>query len=281
MTFKKTLLLGVALAAISPAAQANDMTDWSGFYLGGQAGYGFAQGDLSVFSHSFLATTRGFGTRTFEGFDDNSDQDGGWFGGGHIGFNKQDGSIVFGLELDINGGALDIGKASAASLAPRGDEGDFAAGWTSANAEVDWYGTLRARVGYAHGPILAYLTGGVAFGEVNLNGTVDLATSFDDGDDLRSARARFSDSSRKIGWTAGFGIDYAKSPNVIIGISYQYVDLGDVSSGAELYEFRSLGGGKFSDDARVAGDANADASFHTLQARISFKLHGEREEPLK
>jgi outer membrane immunogenic protein len=33
--------------------------------------------------------------------------------------------------------------------------------------KIDWFGTVRGRVGYAMGPVLVYATGGLAYGEVN------------------------------------------------------------------------------------------------------------------
>mgnify|MGYP005835966871 CR=1 FL=1 len=223
--------------------------------------------------------------------DDGAGSGDGFFGGGHIGLNRQNGNVVFGIEADINFGELDLGSASASSFAlQQGDEPDFSAGSTRASADVDWYGTVRARLGLAHGPLLAYVTGGLAFGEVKLNGDVSLASGFDFDDDkfkdLRSPKASFSDSSREIGWTLGAGVDYMVKSNVIIGISYQYVDLGSVSGGADLTEIRRLGptinGEKaFSDVAKVGGKAEVDAAFHTVQARISFKLGHDSHEPLK
>lgn len=247
-------------------------TVWSGFYIGLQGGYADGNGDLDVTSDSYLEVKRGFGVRSYEGWDEGSSDDGGMFAGLHIGVNRQDGHIVYGLQADMNWSGLDSGTAQAFSLAPRGDEGDEAAGYTFATSEVDWFGTLTAKLGVAHGPLLAYITGGLAYGQVDLNGVVQLSSSFDDGHDIRFASASISDSDVKLGFTLGAGLDYAVDEKVIIGFAYKYVDLGEVSDSAELSEFRGPFGNGFYDLAEVGGTAKADASFHTFEVRLSAKI---------
>ncbi len=258
-------------------------TVWTGFYVGVQGGYADGDGNLDVTSDSYLEVSRGFGIRSFEGSGEGSSDDDGLFGGAHIGVNRQEGNIVYGLQADFNWSGLESGTAEAWSLAPRGDEGDEAAGFTSAVSEVDWYGTLTAKLGIAHGPLLAYLTGGLAYGKVNLDGVVELESSFDDGGDLRFASASFSDDETQFGYTLGAGVDYAVDHNVIIGFAYKYVDLGEVSTSAELSEFRGPFGrnDEFFDLAEVAGTAEADASFHTLELRLSVKVGGTQHNSLK
>ena len=71
-----------------------------------------------------------------------------------------------------------------------------------------WLSTARGRVGYAFDRWLPYLTGGGAFGRVNIgnaSGTVD---------------------ETKTGWTAGVGLEYAFLGNWTAKIEYLHVDLG-------------------------------------------------------
>jgi outer membrane immunogenic protein len=245
---------------------------WSGFYIGIQGGYADGDGDLDVTSDSYLEVRRGFGIRSFQGWDEGSSDGDGFFAGAHIGVNRQDGHIVYGLQADLNWSSLDSGTAQAFSLAPRGDEGDEVAGFTSAKSEVKWYGTVTGRVGIAHGPLLAYVMGGLAYGNVKLDGVVTLASSFDEGDDLRFATASLSEDETKLGYTLGAGVDYAVDQNVVLGFAYKYVDLGKVSTSAALDEFRGPFGQGFYDLAEVGGTAKADVSFHTYELRLSVKL---------
>jgi outer membrane immunogenic protein len=44
---------------------------------------------------------------------------------------------------------------------------------TTYTTQIDWFGTVRARIGYlwGDGAVLTYVTGGLAYGEVKINGT--------------------------------------------------------------------------------------------------------------
>jgi opacity protein-like surface antigen len=70
---------------------------------------------------------------------------------------------------------------------------------------------LTGRLGYADGRWLAYAKAGLA------NAQVDVT--------YRDSITGFSSSSggRETGWTAGLGIDYALTPNLILGIEYNYI----------------------------------------------------------
>ena len=103
---------------------------WTGFYIGANGGYGW-----NANHHS----------------DDLLDPAGG-FGGGQIGYNWQGGfgfgpHLVLGIEADIQGA----------------DISDSVAGVKS---QVNWFGTVRGRIGYAFDRTLIYGTGGFAYGEV-------------------------------------------------------------------------------------------------------------------
>lgn len=152
---------------------------WTGFYLGVQGGGGFGTSDWSA-----------FGTDT--------DVSGG-FVGGTVGYNWQSGPWVFGLEGDI---------------AWSGIKGDFtnAACPTGCETKNTWFGTGRGRLGWAYDRWMPYVTGGVAFGEVE-------ATRAGVG----------STSETNVGWTVGAGIEGAIAGNWTAKLEYLYVDLGDVS----------------------------------------------------
>ena len=69
----------------------------------------------------------------------------GVMGGVQVGYNWQVGQFVFGAEADLQGS---------------GAEDTFAA-WKFSNP---WFGTVRGRAGYAMNNVLAYATGGLAYG---------------------------------------------------------------------------------------------------------------------
>jgi len=132
----------------------------------------------------------------------------GLIGGGQIGYNWQNGSVVLGLEADLQG--------SAAS--------DTFAAYKFSNP---WFGTVRGRAGYAMNNVLVYLTGGLAYGR----GQVELGT--------------ISESQTHLGWTIGAGVEVGLTPNWSAKAEYLYVRLDDqgyvltgLSNGFESNVFR-------------------------------------------
>ena len=86
--------------------------------------------------------------------------------------------------------------------------------------DVDWFGTARARIGYAANGWLTYATGGYAFGRVELKGTATGA----------GVSASLTQSATPSGWTIGGGTEVALGPNWSAKLEYLYVDLGTVNS---------------------------------------------------
>nr|AHZ55733.1 L7/L12-TOmp31 fusion protein [synthetic construct] len=83
--------------------------------------------------------------------------------------------------------------------------------------KVEWFGTVRARLGYtATERLMVYGTGGLAYGKVK--------SAFNLGDDA-SALHTWSDKT-KAGWTLGAGAEYAINNNWTLKSEYLYTDLG-------------------------------------------------------
>ena len=95
-------------------------------------------------------------------FPDNGD--GGFTGGGQIGYNYQIGSFVIGLETDIQW--ADTDQDETVAFIPLGAPGTFVPG-TFDNNLSDWFGTVRARAGVAFDRVLIYATGGLAYTDNN------------------------------------------------------------------------------------------------------------------
>ena len=167
-----------------------------------------------------------------------------WVGGAHAGYNWQSNSWVYGVETDISGMHLNSAMNTALS------NGLTAA---STNADIDWYGTLRGRLGWTQGSALFYGSAGLAYGREQLNSSMSMPSG--------PLSLSTSTSSVKTGWVAGGGMDYLWTPSVIVGVQYQYVDLGSVNlaSSATI-------AGPFS----VAQSANAHAQFQVVTAGISW-----------
>jgi outer membrane immunogenic protein len=203
-------------AVYAPPAAYRAVANWGGFYVGGNVGVGFAR-DQSTFSFGGVpfATTD---TALF-----------GAVGGGQAGFNWQSGALVLGAEADFDwSGAKGSISAQCAACA------------TTTNAtlehDVDWFGTARARVGYAADGWLAYVTGGYAFGRVALKGTATAG----------GTTASLTQNSTPSGWTIGGGAELALGPNWSARLEYLYVDLGTINNTIVV-----PGAGSLTDSARV------------------------------
>lgn len=116
----------------------------------------------------------------------------GVLGGLQAGYNWQSGAFVFGAETDI--------QAS--------DAHDTFAPWKFSNP---WFGTLRARAGYAFNNILFYGTAGLAYGDINVDS------------------GGLSESHTNLGWTGGVGMEVGFAPNWSAKVEYLYMDLSNSS----------------------------------------------------
>jgi len=176
----------------------------------------------------------------------NSSNASSFLGGAQAGYNWQSGSFVYGFETDIS--ALDLKAEMNTVLSPS----PFPSPTANTNAQVNWYGTVRGRVGWSSGPVLFYGTGGLAYGRVDLESNVSRNPLF-----LISQT-----SSVRSGWVAGGGIEYMWHPNVIVNLAYQYVDLGTVSVASSTAAF----GGALSQSA------SAHANFSVITAGLSWRF---------
>ena len=170
--------------------------NWSGFYVGVHGGYG---GDQFAYPISAPPATAEL-TLTSSGF----------FAGGQVGYNFQAQSFVFGVEADIAWSDIE-GKVGLSAAVP--GLGLSA----SAGTQLDWFGTVRGRIGFLVTPsTMIYGTGGWAFGE-----TTTFARAAAAG-----LAASTSISHNKSGWTAGGGLEYAINPWSSFKAEYLYIDLG-------------------------------------------------------
>lgn len=110
-----------------------------------------------------------------------------------------------------NNGPYLIQPAQAASTQPIGPVTFFNA--FRDRRRIDYFGTVRARVGYAFDRLLVYATGGLAYGGGGGCGV------FDDCGDIR------------LGYAAGGGIEYAFTDNLSVKLEGLYVNLDDGGNG--------------------------------------------------
>jgi outer membrane immunogenic protein len=158
---------------------------WTGFYVGGNLGWGWSTGDGTVSFGGPSGNTSGYGD--------------GFLGGIQAGYNWQFGSFVAGLEADFQGSAA------------KGQAGGNAGGTSFiGDVKTPWFGTIRARAGYAFDRTMLYVTGGGLYGKTNYNGTV-------------STTGPFSSSSTSWAWTAGGGVEISLWERWSTKLEYLYV----------------------------------------------------------
>jgi outer membrane immunogenic protein len=170
---------------------------WTGWYIGVNAGYGVGQGQ-GTFASSL-------GVETFNAVP------AGGFGGGQLGYNYQFGSFVLGAETDIQGAGISDTRTCLLGCIPGSS--------ALIDQKLNWFGTTRARLGLANGPVLTYVTGGAAYGGTETG----LTTTF--GGVTTSAVT----STTKTGWTWGTGVEAALGGNWTAKAEYLYLNLGSAA----------------------------------------------------
>jgi high affinity Mn2+ porin len=207
------------MASKAPVLKA--VYDWTGFYVGGHFGYG--GGSLGpdtkplpeqavVFPHSVT----------------------GLIGGYQMGYNRQFANhLVLGIEAD----ATFTSPLDAPRLVP-----------APFNSTIDYTGTLRGRIGYAHGIWMPYVIGGFAWGHTHIDINEDPANS-------SKIISRVGDN--QTGWTAGAGVEFAVSGNWGAKLEYDYVDLS-----RRMYDLSGFG---------LPG-VNVDPRIHLAKLGLNYRF---------
>jgi len=267
---------------------------WTGFYAGFNAGYGFDASDRRTNNGFTQVTAAGVpvganpvvqlpnGAFTTAGvlgpvgstLAYNSGNNEGFTGGGQIGYNWQltpGSGVVIGFEADAQyldfGGRRSRFTTNALAINPAFVPVD------SVLSTLDFFGTVRGRIGYAFDRVLFYGTGGFAY-----------AT----GD--RGARVAFTNFNNRsddflTGWTAGGGIEYAlptdsflnffRSSAVTLKVEGLYVNLDRNNRNSVnlplVGGFQTAGGllPVFSNNGVLRRDDN---SFAVVRAGLNYKF---------
>jgi outer membrane immunogenic protein len=221
--------------------------DWSGVYAGGNIGYswGRAATDTNISGYSVVPLDAPFIVPGAAFSDANRLK--GIIGGAQIGYNVQAGQWVVGLELDWQasgekGGATRTNAFAGDFSIPPVDFFVTVTDTTQYDARIRWFGTVRGRVGYATGNILPYLTGGLAYGRVQVSGTnavTGVVTACFGGPPcgdtpLNPTVTSLSAAKVNLGWTLGAGIEgaLASMSNWTWKLEYLYLDLGSLDVAA-------------------------------------------------
>jgi len=220
---------------------------WTGFYIGVNGGYGQADRTVS-FTHN---NVNGQAITCPEASGSPcpapvSVKIGGGLGGLQGGYNWQIGNWLAGFETDLDWSGAHGKEASSFMLGP-------APANLQVSEDLDWFGTLRARIGskLAYN-LLPYVTAGLAYGGVRDNGAAGAAT---------------------VGWTAGTGLEYSFWGNLSLKMEYLYVDLG---SGHALNAVAQTGGGTaLPASFTAAADEN---DFHIFRFGLNYQFRESYEQ---
>lgn len=218
VTMHRWILLGVLACAAYPAAAQSsaDAAPWSGPYVG-VYGVGSSSDVLGV-------SRRGDGSFGTNANDESADDSFRGAGAGFLlGYRHQYGNgIVVGLETDLSGLRQEGREDTRVSAANAWN------GMTQASIvrETPWLSTARLRLGYALGPVLLDVTGGVAVASI-----VETRTQYEGLSGPSRTVARFSETDRAhpIGWTLGLGGVWRMSDAWALRMDYLRAQFDDVS----------------------------------------------------
>jgi outer membrane immunogenic protein len=222
--------LGIASmldADLAMAAGASAPIDpgynWSGFYLGLNVGAGWNRDRGPASCVDNFGVLNGPDCQVLPAGTTGAVSAAGVVAGGQLGYNWQYGRMVLGLEADFEGSGIS-GTSNVNGpfgFAVSAGPGDVAlpAGAYTATEKLDWFGTLRGRLGYAAlDRALIYVTGGLAYGHISAstNFTAPNVGTIYPGDT----------STTNIGWTVGGGVEYAFTDDLSARVEGLYYDLG-------------------------------------------------------
>lgn len=198
---KRALLVSALMISCSTFAASNQLDQWTGFYAGGNLGYGSG--------HS-----RDEGNSTSWG-----DSIDGVVGGIQVGHNWQfDNNIVLGVAANLN--LSDMGDAFKNSDHDKYDAYD-------GSIDIKQNGSVDLLMGYAFDRVLPYVKVGVTVAKEDFTmgchkGNVTKTNGC--GNEFNTNASNIS-----AGMNVGAGIQYRVTQNLSAGIEYTYVDLGTSS----------------------------------------------------
>jgi outer membrane immunogenic protein len=219
---------GTPLALPSTAADAADMPvkapaaktyNWGGCYVGINGG--------GAESGSDFTTTVGPGTHLgpadvalVEEGGTSSANGPNFLGGGQAGCNWQSGTLVYGLEGDV-----DYFRSNPQVINGTATLSDGVTSFTVIQSlTTNFFATVRPRIGVSADRNLFYITGGAAFTKASYSQAyVDAA--------VPSGTGLATGSKSLIGWTAGAGWEYAWTDNWTFRVEYLFTSFPGTTNG--------------------------------------------------
>lgn len=226
--------VATAFSAGLPAhAQPPAVHDWTGFYLGLNAGGAWGRSSADTTTDCSAAGSPpayfcdrlggGANATAVDAAGSDTMRASGFTGGVQAGYNWQQNNFVYGLETDfgafkLNGSRQGNGTYPVDFGANIGDP--FSVG---SSFETNWLFTLRGRLGATLTPdLLAYVTGGLALTRLTVS------NSFTDTNTNLGGHATENGSTTNLrtGWALGGGLEWALSKHWSVKGEYLYLDFG-------------------------------------------------------
>jgi opacity protein-like surface antigen len=253
-------VFSVALACCSAAgvaqAQSPSAVDWSGFYIGAGVGAVAGQSDTTA-----LAQPSGSSYFLADSFDQVAESGNGslsqWrpAGGIQVGYRKQLGHFLVGIEAGANSLALDDSR-SAGQFYIAAPANQFV---IRHEIEADWQATLLPHLGWAQDNWSATVSAGLAITEVRAE------TTFTD-DSGPGAFGRDSTRDVKLGWAVGLNGEYALDGNWSLRGGYLYTDFGNTDTSPVVTNAGAPG-------LSNVIDSSVDLRTHTILIGLTYRFN--------
>ncbi len=242
------------LPSVKAAAEPLPPPDWTGFYLGGNAGYDWSI--TNTIQQTYLQTLPGgFATQAALGNIPvlQAVKTSEFIGGGQVGWNYQWGKhLLIGIEADIQGLA---GGAGSVNLVTTNSA-------TSFSKSLGSLGTVRARLGYLVNPaFLVYGTGGFAYGQGTLS-----ANYFGIWSKTLSLQLNDYQTHTQTGFSVGGGAEWQFLPRWTVKAEYLYYNLGSIQTSGVQLNYKSSG-------VAALTTAHSNARFDGSVVRVGVSYH--------
>jgi len=189
--------------------------NWTGFYIGAHAGYGWGT----------LTSTATSASASFpDGFVFDDTHEKGPLGGGQLGYNYQIGQFVLGIEGELSWSGIDGDETSTNPANLR---------YAMTHTKLPWIADVAGRAGYAWNNWLLFAKGGAVWTHVDADST----TYSGAGAVLGTA----SGSENRSGWLIGGGAEWGFAAHWSAKLEYNYMDFGTTNVARNVLTGASAG----------------------------------------
>jgi len=266
---------------------------WTGWYVGLNAGASMGNVKTDFNATPVTVTTNipaTFNIPGVPGPGNNTEYPDGFMGGGQIGYNWQFSPLwVVGVEADFQGADEKDHNTltNNFSVTPTIGSPAFTATGTQVldySTKIEWFGTARLRAGYVwgNGNVFSYVTGGLAYGKVDIEGTSTVSGAITGS--CAQCPLAFS-TSRAVGhsdvnagWTLGYGTEgRLAAPGWTWRVETFYMDLGHLHDTDDETELAC--GGKYQPKCQVTSITGGQTFTNThftdwiLRGGLSYQFH--------